>query len=55
MLYLGTTVASWILMTIASKAIYSRLKEEGYEKKEAMKMVAKQKGMSKSEVYKQLL
>ena len=29
--------------------------EEGYEKKEAMKMVAKQKGMSKSEVYKQLL
>lgn len=31
MLYLGTTVASWILMTIASKAIYSRLKEEGYE------------------------
>ncbi len=31
MLYLGTTIASWILMTIASKAIYSRLKEEGYE------------------------
>ena len=29
--------------------------EEGYDKKEAMKMVAKQKGMSKSEVYKQLL
>ena len=31
MLYLGTTIASWILMTIASKAIYGRLKEEGYE------------------------
>ena len=31
MLYLTTTVVSWILMTIASKAIYSRLKEEGYE------------------------
>ena len=29
--------------------------EEGYERKEAMKMVAKQKGMSKSEVYKELL
>ncbi len=31
MLYIGTTIASWILMNIASKAIYSRLKEEGYE------------------------
>ena len=29
--------------------------DEGYEKKEAMKLVAKQKGMSKSEVYKELL
>lgn len=31
MFYLVTTIASWILMGIASKAIYSRLKEEGYE------------------------
>ena len=31
MLYLTTTIASWVLMNIASKAIYSRLKEEGYE------------------------
>lgn len=29
--------------------------EEGYDKKEAMKMVAKKKGISKSEVYKELL
>lgn len=29
--------------------------EEGYDKKEAMKIVAKQKGISKSEVYKELL
>lgn len=31
MFYLTTTIASWVLMGIASKAIYSRLKEEGYE------------------------
>ena len=31
MLYLGTTIASWILMSIASKAIYSRLDIEGYD------------------------
>ena len=31
MLYLGTTIASWILMSITSKAIYSRLETEGYE------------------------
>lgn len=31
MLYLGTTIASWILMNISSKAIYSRLDKEGYE------------------------
>ena len=29
--------------------------EEGYDKKEAMKMVAKKKGISKSEVYKEML
>lgn len=31
MFYLTTTVLSWVLMGISSKAIYSRLKEEGYE------------------------
>ena len=31
MLYLGTTIASWILLGITSKAIYSRLETEGYE------------------------
>ena len=29
--------------------------DEGYDRKEAMKMVAKKKGISKSEVYKELL
>ena len=31
MLYLGTTIASWILVSLSAKAIESRLEKEGYE------------------------
>lgn len=43
MLYLATTIASWILVSMSSKAITSRLKEEGYDihKKEKPKAEAR--------------
>ena len=31
MLYVATTISSWILLSITKKAIYSRLSTEGYE------------------------
>ena len=37
------------------KELMEQYLEEGYDKKEAMKLVAKKKGISKSEVYKELL
>lgn len=37
------------------KELMEQYFEEGYDKKEAMKLVAKKKGISKSEVYKELL
>ena len=37
------------------KELMGQYLEEGYDKKEAMKLVAKKKGISKSEVYKELL
>lgn len=37
------------------KELMEQYLEEGYDKKEAMKLVAKKKGISKSEVYKELI
>lgn len=42
-------------ITASVSELMKKYLDEGYEKKEAMKLVAKQKGMSKSEVYKELL
>ncbi|MBQ8299378.1 MAG: 16S rRNA (cytidine(1402)-2'-O)-methyltransferase [Clostridia bacterium] len=42
-------------VTASVSELMEKYLDEGYDKKEAMKLVAKQKGMSKSEVYKEIL
>lgn len=42
-------------ITASVSELMKKYLDEGYEKKEAMKLVAKRKGISKSEVYKELL